>query len=323
MSDKSLHQLTKPYAKDNALQSWWYVLSTSFYVLAALIFTLPWLPLPFRIASSCLSGLLIVRLFVIYHDHQHRAILSKSRIAEIYMRVFGIAVLCPSTTWRESHNYHHAHNCQLFGSALGSFPVMTREQYLKSSKMERFKYLFIRNPIVIFSGYFTVFFMSMTVMPVFQNPRKHYDCALALALHLVGVVTLVISCGWLGLLLTMLLPFIIASAMGSYLFYAQHNYPNVKLRDKDGWTYEGAALESSSYLKTGKLMEWFTANIGYHHIHHLNHRIPFYRLPQVFRETPELQKATVTKLNPIEMIRCLRLKLWDVEKQRLVNLRGH
>jgi omega-6 fatty acid desaturase (delta-12 desaturase) len=322
MSDHTLHLLTKRYAKENSVASWWYVLSTSFYLLAALACTLPWAPLIVRILSSVAAALLMVRLFVIYHDHQHRAILTRSRIAEIYMRIFGIAVLCPSTIWKHSHNYHHAHNCQLFGSHLGSFPTMTVEQYSKSTRMEKFNYLFIRHPLTILAGYFTVFFMAMTVMPIFQNPRKHYDCLCALLLHIALITTLVISCGMLGLFLTLILPFIIAGATGTYLFYAQHNYPEVVLRDKEGWTYEGAALESSSFLKTGPVLRWFTANIGFHHIHHLNHHIPFYRLPEVYREVPELQKVKVTSLNPVEMFRCLRLKVWDVQKQRLVDLRG-
>ena len=90
--------------------------------------------------------------------------------------------------------------------------------------------------------------------------------------------------------------------------------------NKGGWTYEKAAMESSSYMKTTPMMAWFTANIGYHHIHHLNARIPFYRLPEVLREMPELQKPKTTSLNPFEIIRCLRLKVWDVEAQRMIRL---
>jgi omega-6 fatty acid desaturase (delta-12 desaturase) len=124
------------------------------------------------------------------------------------------------------------------------------------------------------------------------------------------------------LVLALLVPMSIAGALGSYLFYAQHNFPGVTFKDKAGWTYEGAALESSSYLRTNPIMAWFTANIGYHHIHHLNHRIPFYRLPKVYREIPELQTAKTTTLSPIDIFRCLRLKVWCVESQRMVGVRG-
>ncbi len=123
-----------------------------------------------------------------------------------------------------------------------------------------------------------------------------------------------------ALILTILVPFFISQAIGTYLFYAQHNFPGVTFKDNAGWTYEAAALESSSYMKTGPLMAWFTANIGYHHIHHLNSHIPFYRLPEVLREMPELQHPKTTSLHPLEIIRCLRLKVWDVEKQQMVPL---
>ena len=123
------------------------------------------------------------------------------------------------------------------------------------------------------------------------------------------------------LFLAFLIPYFIGCAIGSYLFYAQHNFPSVSFRDNAGWTYEKAALESSSFMRMGPLMSWFTANIGYHHIHHLNARIPFYRLPEAKAGIPELQSPKVTSLHPVEIFRCLRLKVWDVEAQRMVSLK--
>jgi len=141
-------------------------------------------------------------------------------------------------------------------------------------------------------------------------------------MHLTLGTTLVIVFGWGALVLTLLVPFFIGSALGTYLFYAQHNFPDVTLKDEAGWTYEGAALESSSHLKTNRLMAWFTANIGYHHIHHLNHRIPFYRLPEIYRDIPELRRAKTITLHPRDIFRCLRLKVWCVETQRMIDVRG-
>ena len=113
-------------------------------------------------------------------------------------------------------------------------------------------------------------------------------------------------------------PHFVASAIGCYLFYAQHNFPTVSFTDKAGWTYEKAALTSSSFMRMNGFMAWVTANIGYHHVHHLNARIPFYRLPEVMRALPELQEAKTTSLHPAEIWRCLRLKVWDVAAQRMV-----
>ncbi len=284
--------------------------------------TLPGIPLVARVFCSIVSGLLTVRMFVIYHDQQHRAILPRSGLAEFLMRVYGIWILCPSSIWRSSHDYHHAHNSKLRGSNIGSFPIMTREQFQKSSKKERFFYLSMRHPLTLLAGYFSVFFLGMVSYPIFRSPRKHYDCLLALFLHLALVAFMVLNFGWLTAVLFIWVPRSLASAMGSYLFYAQHNFPGVTFKDKGGWTYEGAAMESSSYLKTGPIMAWFTGNIGYHHIHHLNHRIPFYRLPEIYHDIPELQQAKTTTLHPRDIFRCFRLKVWCVETQRMTGVRG-
>jgi omega-6 fatty acid desaturase (delta-12 desaturase) len=319
---RSLHARTKSFAKDNSLQSWWCILSTTFLLAAADLGTFHGLPLAGRITCSVLTGLLVVRLFVIYHDQQHRAILPKSRLAELSMRLYGILVLCPSSIWRASHDHHHAHNSKLLGAHIGSYPVMTKEQYRKSSRGERFKYLFSRHPFTILFGYFFAFLLGMVIFPMVRAPRKHYDCLLSLAVHLALIVTLVTAFGWLALLLTLILPLFIGTALGAYLFYAQHNFPDVIFKDKAGWTFEGAAMESSSFLKTNRLMAWFTGNIGYHHIHHLNHRIPFYRLPEAYRAVPEFREVKTTSLHPLEIWRCLCLKVWCVESQRMVGVRG-
>ena len=237
------------------------------------------------------------------------------------MRIFGILALSPSSIWRSSHNYHHKHNSKLRSAHIGSFPVMTRAEYLKSSKSVRFKYLFMRHPLTILFGYLFAFLHGMCLYPFFNKPREHYDCFIAFIVHILIAVTLTFFFGWPALLLTQVIPHFIACAIGTYLFYAQHNFPGVSFYDRAGWAYEKAALESSSYLKTGPLWAWFTANIGYHHIHHLNARIPFYRLPEVLSRIPELKAPKTTSLRPVDIIRCLRLKVGDVEAQQMVGLR--
>jgi omega-6 fatty acid desaturase (delta-12 desaturase) len=160
----------------------------------------------------------------------------------------------------------------------------------------------------------------MCLYPFLKRPREHYDCLIAFVAHVAIAVAIVYLFGWLGLLLTFLVPYFIADALGSYLFYAQHNFPTVSFNDNAGWTYDKAALESSSFMKTGLIWSWFTANIGYHHIHHLNARIPFYRLPEAVSAIPELKNPRTTSLHPMDIIRCLRLKVWDVESQRMVGV---
>lgn len=312
---------TKPFARDNPATSWWHVLSTSALLAASLVATTAPIPLVGRIAFSVLTGLLLLRLFVIYHDQQHRAILDGSRLADWLMRGFGILALSPSSIWCSSHNYHHNHNSKLRSAHIGSFPVMTKSRFLKSSRLDRIKYLFTRHPLTLLGGYFFIFLYGMCLAPLLSQPRKHYDCGIALVVHgVIGFLWLRYF-GWQGLLLGQTLPHLVTYAIGSYLFYVQHNFPKVSFGDTAGWTYEKAALESSSYLKTGKVAAWFTANIGYHHIHHLNAKIPFYRLPEALKAIPELQSPRTTSLRPSEIVRCLRLKVWDSDAQQMVSLR--
>ncbi|HKB92189.1 MAG TPA: fatty acid desaturase [Opitutaceae bacterium] len=320
-SGKDLILATKPYAVDNAVTSWWCLLSTTaLWIIAAAgtHWNFHFLP---KLGCSIFAGLLFLRLFVIYHDQQHHAILPKSKLAEIFMRFFGIFALSPSSIWRSSHNHHHNHNSKIKGSHIGSFPIMTKEHYLKSSKGTQLTYLFIRHPLTILFGYVSMFIFGMCLRPFLSKPREHFDCLISLILHAGLGIALTYFFGWGTLLLTLIIPSLLTYAIGSYLFYAQHNFRDVSFYDKAGWTYEKAALESSSYMKTGPIMAWFTGNIGYHHIHHLNAKIPFYRLKEVLKAIPELQRPKTTSLNPVEIVRCLRLKVWDVESQRMVGLR--
>ena len=186
---------------------------------------------------------------------------------------------------------------------------------------ERRLYLFIRHPFTIIMGYFTMFIYGMCITSFVSAPGKHYDSLIALVAH--GFITwfVITHFGWQTWLLTIFLPIFIASAMGAYLFYAQHNFPSTSFTDKEDWKYEMAAMESSSHMIMNPFMQFMTGNIGYHHIHHLNSRIPFYRLPEAYQAIPELQNARTTSLNPKEIMACFRLKVWDPERNRMIGFR--
>jgi acyl-lipid omega-6 desaturase (Delta-12 desaturase) len=317
---KELILATKRYASENRPKSWFYTLSTLFILLlcyAGIFYNFhPLVSLFF----SLLTGLVLVRMFVIYHDYMHHTILQRSAAANVIFTIFGLFILAPKSIWKRSHDYHHQHNSKLYTSSIGSFPIVTKKKFLSFDKKDRFFYLFIRHPLTIVFGYVFMFILGMCIRSFASNPRKHWDSVIALALHLVIGVSVFYFFGWQGLLLGFFLPFLVAESVGSYLFYAQHNFPDATFEDKDGWTYVNAAMNSSSYMIMGPLMHWFTGNIGYHHIHHLNSRIPFYRLPEIYRDMPELQAAKTTNLLPGEIVRCLRLKVWDPEAGRMI---GH
>ncbi|MEO0510578.1 MAG: fatty acid desaturase [Verrucomicrobiota bacterium] len=317
---KELILATRAYAREDRVKSWWVLLSTGSAYLGALIGILL---LPFwilKLGVSIIAGLLLVRLFVIYHDHQHNAILTKSKLAAWFMRLWGIYAMTPNSIWKHSHNHHHNHNSKMRSAHIGSYPVMTREKFNQSSRKERLKYLAIRHPLTILLGYLTVFVLGMCIIPGLECQKKHRDSIIALILHTLLYVLTISLLGWEATMLLIFVPFFVAGALGAYLFYAQHNFPDVVYIDKDGWSYEGAALSSSSFCKMHSIMHYFTGNIGYHHVHHLNAKIPFYRLPEAFREMPELQAPKTTSLSPKAIFLCLRLKVWDVEHQRMISL---
>lgn len=318
---KELILATKEYAKDDSARSWRAIISTSILVALATMGTIYNVHILGQVFCSVLLGLLMVRLFVIYHDHQHNAILTKSKIAKKFMQVWGIIAITPTSIWTHSHNHHHNHNSKLRSAHIGSYPVMTKERYIRASKKERAQYLAMRHPMTIIFGYFSIFLVGMCIVPGFTDPKHHKDSLISLILHVTLYVVVIATLGWVAAILTLFIPYFVACAMGSYLFYAQHNFPAVVFKENDGWTYEGAALESSSYCKMSKLMHYFTGNIGYHHIHHLNAKIPFYRLPEVYAKMPELQNAKTTSLSPLEVLRCLHLKVWDSDQQKLVSLK--
>src|SRR6185312_16578919 len=242
-----LIRATIPFARDDSLRSWWEILSTGLLMAAAYAATLEPLPWWARLAASVLAGLLTLRFFVIYHDQQHHAILPHSRAAEGLMRVFGVFSLSPVSIWSSSHNHHHKHNSNLRSAHIGSFPVMTKHQYDRSSRRKRFGYLAVRHPLTIALGYVTMFLYGMCLAPFLRDPKEHFDCLVALVLHALISVALVHYGGWAALLLCQTIPHLITFGIGSYLFYAQHNFPGVAFASSSGWAYEKAALESSSY----------------------------------------------------------------------------
>jgi omega-6 fatty acid desaturase (delta-12 desaturase) len=149
--------------------------------------------------------------------------------------------------------------------------------------------------------------------------KRHIDSFYALLVHFGIHTAIFIFFGWQATLFCSVIPHLIAGSLGTYLFYAQHNFPEVHYQVNGNWTYEGAALESSSFLNTNRFMHWATANIGYHHIHHLNARIPFYRLPEIMEKVKGLQSPKSTSLTPSDILKCLRLKIWDEETNRMIS----
>lgn len=306
---------------ENRARSWYEFLIT--VVLIAGLLTVCFqtrLPLAIRLAASAVTGLLYVRLFVIYHDFRHRAILLNSPVASFLMGIVGWYVLAPEQIWTRSHEHHHNNNSKLTISGIGSYPTVSKERFLKLTRSQRTLYLVNRHPLTIILGYFTLFIYWLNLKSFIESPRRHVDSFLALVFHVGMAAGLWYFLGFETYFLTWFLPIFIMAGMGAYLFYCQHNFPGAKFRENHDWTYANAALSSTSYMVMSPVMHWFTGNIGYHHVHHINSRIPFYRLKEAMESMPELNNVSTTSWNPLDVWRCFRLKIWDEASDRMITL---
>jgi omega-6 fatty acid desaturase (delta-12 desaturase) len=318
---KELILASKNYMQENRVRSWIETLAT----LAGLIFFLSMgfmqLPLAVRILSSLVCSLFYVRMFTIYHDYQHHAILQGSSIATFLMKAFGIFILAPQNIWKRSHDHHHTHNSKLTITGIGSYPTICKERFAKLSRTQQLTYLINRHPLTVIFGYFTLFIYWLNIKSFVQSPKRHLDSLLALAFHITAGSLIYYFLGATTFFLSWFTPFFLAFAIGSYLFYCQHNFPGVVFSEKEEWKYEQAAINSTSYMVMNPVMQWFTGNIGFHHVHHLNSKIPFYRLPEAMAGIPELHNVLTTSWNPVAIWRCFSLKLWDADRNTMVTLR--
>ena len=174
-ADRDLFKATVPFGVESVKTSWWVVGSTFLLLFASLVGAAiaPYWPL--RLFFSILSALLMVRAFITYHDYMHNAILSRSRLAWWLFRLFSVIALTPPRAWRKSHNYHHGHVGNPNAASDGAFALMTTDMWRDASRFSRFAYRVERHPLTILAGYFTVFFLSVTVLPFDRNPTRNWD----------------------------------------------------------------------------------------------------------------------------------------------------
>lgn len=313
-----LNVAIKPFQEEDRPKSW-RLLGVTLALLVASLVGIVLVPFwPAQLALGVLAGLLQVRLFIFYHDYLHGALFHDSKVASAIFSVTGFYMLAVRSVWRETHNYHHKNNAKLIGSAIGSFPVVSVGMWNSMTPTQRRLYRLLRHPATIFSGYLTVFLIGMTFAPFRRDPKAHWGGPLSVFIHLGLIAVSAWAFGWATALFLISVPAAVALGAGSYLFFAQHNFPDMKLKDRRSWDYTYAALKSSSMFEMPAIMHWFTGNIGYHHVHHLNHRIPFYRLPEAMAAIPELQTPGRTSWKPADVAACLRLAVWDPERDRML-----
>jgi omega-6 fatty acid desaturase (delta-12 desaturase) len=272
-----------------------------------------WLVVP----CAVLAAALLVRLFIIFHDCGHGSFFSSRRANAIVGFITGTLTFVPTRYWWAEHAAHHAAAGNLDRRGIGDIWTLTVREYLEASRWRRFAYRLTRNPLVLFViapvFLFVVKYRFATRDATAAERRSILWANIAISAM---VVSLGLLMGFSTYLLIQALVMVVSGAAGVWLFYVQHQFDGVYWERGEDWNYSSAALQGSSYYKLPRVLQWFSGNIGFHHIHHLNPGIPNYHLERCHRSVPDF--GAVKPLTLRSSLRSLGFRLWDDKLKRLV-----
>lgn len=313
-------QAIAPYQQPDLRRSVWQLVNTLVpyalvWVLMVLAYRVSfWLALPLII----LAGGFTVRAFIIFHDCGHGAFFESRRANEIVGFITGLVTFTPYFSWRHGHALHHASSGDLDRRGAGDVWMMTVDEYLAAPWWKRAAYRVFRFPPFLFIVSPIFLFLVLHRIPSYGRSREKRNVMLTnVTLLLIGILmSLLIGFQTYAVLQVSVLA--IAATAGVWLFYVQHQYEGVYWQRHEEWDYVMAAIDGSSFYKLPKVLQWFTGNIGFHHIHHLSPRIPNYNLEQCHNDIPELQIEPITLWQSFS---CIRYRLWDEANYRLITFR--
>lgn len=290
------------------------------------LWALAWAALPIGYWLTLLiaipAGFFLVRLFLIQHDCGHGALFKKKLTNDWIGRILGVFTLTPYDAWRRSHAIHHASHGNLDERGVGDIDTLTVREYRALSPWRRLTYRAYRNPVVMFVFGPSLLFMVQHRLPMSMLKGADWRSWASVVGTNIGLVALCSAMIWLvgwEAFVAVQLPIVaIASSIGVWLFYIQHQFEDAFWAENREWNVHEAALHGSSHYDLPAFLPWLTANIGVHHVHHLYSRIPYYRLPHVLRDFPEL--ANVHRITLWESFKCVKLRLWDETERRMVPL---
>jgi omega-6 fatty acid desaturase (delta-12 desaturase) len=264
----------------------------------------------------------LVRLFMIQHDCGHGAFFRHKLANDWTGRALGVLTFTPYDFWRRTHSIHHATSGNLEKRGIGDIDTLTVKEYLALSRFGRLKYRLYRHPAVMFGIGPAYMFVLQHRLPVglmrggLLPWLSTQGTNAAIAVIAAGLIWLIGA----GAFFVVHLPVVLlAATMGVWLFYVQHQFEDTRWARNETWDLHEVALHGSSYYVLPGFLSWFTANIGIHHVHHLCSKIPYYRLPKVLHENPEL--GSIGRLTLWESIKCVRLVLWDEGANKLISFR--
>lgn len=320
--DKSTWQpIVAKYQTPNLKRSLWQIINTYipyiivWYIMVQTLKISYALTLPFIILAA---GLLL-RNFIIFHDCGHGSFFASRRANNIVGFIAGVITFTPYFSWRHSHALHHASSGDLDRRGDGDIWMMTVKEYQAASTKERLHYRLYRNPFVLFI--LSPLFLFLVIYRFPQGDKKrqerlsiHYTNLALLAL----VILMSLLIGFKSFVILQVSVLAVASICGVWLFYVQHQYEGAYWQNHEDWDYATAAVEGSSFYKLPKILQWFSGNIGFHHIHHLSPRIPNYNLEACHAE---ITMFRVTSITLRQSLQSLRFRLWDETNNRLISFR--
>ncbi len=317
------------YEKPNVPKATWQILNTfiPYFALWAVMVRMLQVGVSFWyiLPIAAVAAGLLARIFIFFHDCCHGSFFASRTANKILGFVSGVLVFTPHEDWRRTHSQHHSSSGDLDRRGNGDVWTMTTDEYLAASKLQRFTYRLFRSPPVLFVIAPLFMFMLLHRFPHKGAGRRERHSVMITNFGILGVVTLACATiGWRTYLMVQVPIVFIAFGIGVWLFYVQHQFEDDYWEHHGDWDPMRAALEGSSYYKLPKVLQWFTGNIGLHHVHHLRPGIPNYNLQQALDETPALQE--VPHLTLLTSLKSLFLHLWDEKTKKLVGfgwLRTH
>lgn len=311
--------LVKPYMSPDTRSSLWQIVNTlvpliaSYFLMYKSLSYSYWLTL----ALALPTGGFMMRTFIIMHDCGHGSFFKSSKANHWVGTICGILANTPYFQWTREHAIHHATSGDLDRRGVGDVVTLTVKEYLARTKWGRFTYRLYRNPLILFGvGPQYIFLINVRLVGKNSGQRERRGVYLTnIALFTIWG-SLIWAIGLQAFLLVWAPVQIVAGVTGVWLFYVQHQYEDTYWQSHKDWDYATAALMGSSYYKLPRLIQWFSGNIGFHHIHHLCPKIPNYKLEACHHENPYFQQAPT--LTFWKSLRCVNLKLWDEDQQRMI-----
>lgn len=316
-------QVLAKYRDPNPWRSWFELFVT--FAPFVLLWAAAWWSMSISywltLTISLVNSGFILRLFAIQHDCGHGAFFKSRTVSDWLGRVIGIFTLTPYDVWRHAHSVHHSTSGNLGRRGMGDIDTLTVNEYLARSRFDRFKYRLYRNPIVLFGlgpGY--MFFLQHRIPLGLMAKARFWVSAMGTNAGILALLGTVFYFGGLAPILLIFLPStLLAATTGVWLFYVQHQFEDAHWAEDEDWQLHDAAYNGSSHYVLPAPLQWMSANIGIHHVHHLYSRIPFYRLPEVLRDYAEL--ADQNRMTLRESFVNARLHLWDEHSKKLMSFR--